>query len=200
MSTSTADGNRRPGRPASFDRRDALDQLLVLFWRKGYDGATQDEMLTATGLSSSTLFRSFGNKADILQAVLACYSEHTAALFGPLEHGVGGVADLQNFFDSIEQWLRGPMGPAGCLVVETIQNPINTDPQVRALTDQHLGRLQRSVHAAVTRAVDAGELACTPQAFAEALRAGVLGVLSRARTGDIADALELLAGVRSLLP
>lgn len=183
-----------------FDHQHALDQLLVLFWRKGYDGATQEEMLTATGLSSSTLFRSFGNKADILQAVLASYGAHASALFAPLERGVDGVADLRSFFDSIEDWLRGPMGPAGCLVVETMQNPVNADPRIRALTDQHLSRLGQGLHAAVTRAVDAGEFACAPAAFADALRAGVLGALSRARAGDVADALRLLDGVRSLVP
>ena len=201
MSTLPDDGKRRPGRPPRFDRGHALDQLLILFWSKGYDGATQEEMLTATGLSSSTLFRSFGNKADILQAVLARYDTHASTLFTPLEEGVAGVADLRAFFDGIAQWLHGPMGPAGCLVVETMQNPVNGDPRVKALTDQHLNRLRRSLHAAVRRAVDAGEFAsASPEMFADALQAGVLGVLSRARTGDIADATRLLDGVRSLVP
>lgn len=200
MSTSTDGGTRRPGRPSSFDRRQALDQLLCLFWRKGYDDATQEEMLTATGLSSSTLFRSFGNKADILQAVLGHYVAHASTLFAPLESGDSGLDDLQSFFDKIEEWLRGPMGPAGCLVVETMQNPVNGDARVKALTNQYLDRLSRGLQTAVRRAVDAGELqAAAPARYADALQAGVLGVFTRARTGDVDDAVRLLNGVRSLL-
>jgi TetR/AcrR family transcriptional repressor of nem operon len=73
MSSTTDAGSRRPGRPAQFDRDNALSELLWLLWSKGYDAATQEEMLAATGLSSSTLYRSFGTKANILEAALALY-------------------------------------------------------------------------------------------------------------------------------
>jgi TetR/AcrR family transcriptional repressor of nem operon len=200
MSTVSDGSKRRPGRPSLLDRQHALDQLLSLFWRKGYDAATQEEMLSATGLSSSTLFRSFGNKADILRAVLGHYAAYASVLFAPLERGDGGMADLQTFLDNMQDWLRGPMGPAGCLVVETMQNPVNGDPTIRALTDQHLNRLSQGLLAAVQRAADAGELeAAAPAPFAAALQAGVLGALSRARSGDMDDAVRLLNGVRSLL-
>jgi len=70
MSSTPVVGARRPGRPAQFDRDNALSELLWLLWSKGYDAATQEEMLAATGLSSSTLYRSFGTKANILEAAL----------------------------------------------------------------------------------------------------------------------------------
>jgi AcrR family transcriptional regulator len=158
-------------------------------------------MLTVTGLSSSTLYRSFGNKADILELVLRHYVDVATAMFAPLEHGHGGTTDVHAFLDSIDEWLRGPMGSAGCLVVETMQNPINRDRRVRALTNAHLDRMGRSLRAAVRRAIDAGELPpSTPEIFADALQAGVLGVLARARGGDVTDAARLLDGVRTLVP
>jgi TetR/AcrR family transcriptional regulator, transcriptional repressor for nem operon len=183
-----------------FDRQRALDELLNLFWRKGYEATTQEEMLAATGLSSSTLYRSFGNKADILELVLRHYVEQASALFEPLEHGHRGIADLHSFLDLIDEWLRGPMGGAGCLVVETMQDPINQEPRVKALTDQHLDRLGHGLYAAVRRAVDCGEYPSNGETFAAALQAAVLGVLARARTGDISDAVRLLNGVRALVP
>jgi TetR/AcrR family transcriptional repressor of nem operon len=201
MSTSTAASERRRGRPPQFDHQRALDELLMLFWHKGYDAATQEEMLAATGLSSSTLYRSFGNKADILEAVLQHYVTVASAMFAPLEQGTRGAADVQAFLDLVEEWIRGPMGSAGCLVVETMQNPINRDPRVSALTTAHLDRMGRALQAAVRRAVGAGDLPpSTPDNFADALQAAVLGVLARARTGNVDDATRLLTGVRALLP
>ncbi len=61
---------RPVGRPPEFDRLEALDALVDLFWRRGYDGATQEAMRAASGLSSSSLFRSFGTKAETFDAVL----------------------------------------------------------------------------------------------------------------------------------
>lgn len=198
--SSTPTAAKPRGRPPLFDRGRALDELLKLFWLKGYDAATQEEMLAATGLSSSTLYRSFGNKADILELALRHYIDVASAMFTPLESGNAGLADLRAFLELIEHWLRGPMGNAGCLVVETMQDPINKDQRVSALTNTHLDRMGRGLQAAVRRAVDAGELPpSTQDTFADALQAAVLGVLARARTGDITDAARLLNGVRALL-
>ena len=199
MSTPTA-RRRRPGRPAQFDRDDALSALLWLLWSKGYDAATQEEMLAATGLSSSTLYRSFGTKADILEAALARYLAWADEMFEPLEHGSCGVADIQAFFDHLQALLDGPLSTAGCLVWNTMQNPVNGDPRIKTLTERHMQRLRRGLTAALKRAADAGEpLPSAPESLADVLRAGVIGVQSRGRAGDIEDATTLLNGLRALL-
>jgi AcrR family transcriptional regulator len=200
MSTSTEVSIRRPGRPAQFDRDNALAALLWLLWSKGYDAATQEEMLAATGLSSSTLYRSFGTKANILEAALARYLALLDEMFAPLEHGRRGVADVNAFLDHIRAQLDGPMSNAGCLVWNTMQNPINADPRIKTLTERHMQRLRRGLTAALQRAADAGELPpSAPKNLADALRAGVLGVQARGRAGEIEDAITLLDGLRALL-
>jgi TetR/AcrR family transcriptional repressor of nem operon len=200
MSSTPVVGARRPGRPAQFDRDSALAALLWLLWSKGYDAATQEEMLAATGLSSSTLYRSFGTKADILEAALAQYLACLDEMFAPLEHGRRGVADVHAFFDHLQAQFEGPMCNAGCLVWNTMQNPINGDPRIKTLTERHMHRLRRGLTAALQRAADAGELPpSAPGYLADALRAGVLGVQARGRAGDAADAITLLDGLRGLL-
>jgi TetR/AcrR family transcriptional repressor of nem operon len=200
MSSTPVVGARRPGRPAQFDRDNALSELLWLLWSKGYDAATQEEMLAATGLSSSTLYRSFGTKANILEAALALYLALLDEMFAPLEHGRRGVADVHAFFDHIRAQLEGPMSTAGCLVWNTMQNPINGDPRIKTLTERHMQRLRRGLTGALQRAADAGELPpSAPTYLADALRAGVLGVQARGRAGDTADAITLLDGLRGLL-
>ena len=200
MSSTLVAGARLPGRPAQFDRHSALAALLWLLWSKGYDAATQEEMLAATGLSSSTLYRSFGTKADILEAALAQYLALLDEMFAPLEHGRRGVADVHAFLDHLQAQFEGPMCNAGCLVWNTMQNPINGDPRIKTLTERHMHRLRRGLTAALQRAADAGELPpSAPEYLADALRAGVLGVQARGRAGDATDAITLLDGLRGLL-
>jgi TetR/AcrR family transcriptional regulator, transcriptional repressor for nem operon len=199
MSTPTA-SPRRPGRPAQFDRDSALAALLWLLWSKGYDAATQEEMLAATGLSSSTLYRSFGTKADILEAVLGLYLAWTDEMFAPLEHGQAGVADVHEFLDRFQAQFGGPLGNAGCLVWNTMQNQINGDPRIKTLTERHMQRLRRGLAAALQRAAAAEEpLPSAPDSLADVLRAAVIGVQVRGRAGDIEDAVALIDGLRALL-
>jgi TetR/AcrR family transcriptional repressor of nem operon len=199
MSTPIA-SRRRPGRPAQFDRDNALSALLWLLWSKGYDAATQEEMLAATGLSSSTLYRSFGTKVDILEAVLARYLAWADEMFAPLEHGHHGVADVNAFFDHLQALLGGPLSTAGCLVWNTMQNPISDEPRIKTLTERHMQRLRDGLTAALQRAADAGEVPpSAPKYLADALRAGVVGVQARGRAGDIDDAITMLDGLRALV-
>jgi TetR/AcrR family transcriptional repressor of nem operon len=110
------------------------------------------------------------------------------------------VADVNAFLDHIRAQLDGPMSNAGCLVWNTMQNPINADPRIKTLTERHMQRLRRGLTAALQRAADAGELPpSAPKSLADALRAGVLGVQARGRAGDIEDAITLLDGLRALL-
>jgi TetR/AcrR family transcriptional regulator, transcriptional repressor for nem operon len=200
MSSTPVASPRRPGRPAQFDRDDALSALCWLLWSKGYDAATQEEMLAATGLSSSTLYRSFGTKADILEAALARYLAWADAMLEPLERGHAGIADVRAFFDPLQSLLGGPLSSAGCLVWNTMQNPINGDPRINALTERYMQRLRDGLTAALHRAADAGEsLPSPPHSLADVLRAGVIGVQARGRAGDIDDAITMLDGLRALL-
>ncbi|MHA7665544.1 TetR/AcrR family transcriptional regulator [Mycolicibacterium sp. HS_4_1] len=200
MSSTPDTKARRPGRPAQFDRDNALSALCLLFWNRGYDAATQEEMLAATGLSSSSLYRTFGTKADILEAALTRYLAWADVIFASLEHGSRGVADVQAFFDHLQAQFDGPLSNAGCLVWNTMQNSVNGDSRINALTEQHMRRLRMGLTAALQRAADAGELPpSAPRYLADILRAGIIGVQVRGRAGDTADAVAMLDGLRALL-
>lgn len=145
---------RAPGRPAEFDRTEALDALVELFWQRGYEGATQDVMCDSTGLSSSSLYRTFGTKAQTFQAVLQRYLELYDNILGPLEQGNAGVADLHAMLDRMTGLLGSAAGTRGCMALAITQDPVNQDPQVAAVTGRHLDRIRAAVRAAATRAID----------------------------------------------
>jgi AcrR family transcriptional regulator len=192
---------RAPGRPVEFDRTEALDALVDLFWQRGYEGATQDAMLASTGLSSSSLYRTFGTKAQTFEAVLHRYLELGDDMLGPLERGTAGVADLNAMLDRAAASLRSAGGGRGCMVVATTQDPVNRDPQVSAITSRHLARIRAAVLAAATRAVNAGETLPTPlEQFVDVFYGATLGVLISARAGDRDTSMAMVAGLRALLP
>jgi TetR/AcrR family transcriptional regulator, copper-responsive repressor len=61
---------RPRGRPRAFDRDDALDRAMHLFWRRGYEATSVSELTEAMGITPPSLYAAFGDKKRLfLEAV-----------------------------------------------------------------------------------------------------------------------------------
>lgn len=63
------------GRPREFDIEQALDAAVGVFWAKGYEGASYEDLTQATGVARPGLYAAFGNKEDLFRRVVQRYSE-----------------------------------------------------------------------------------------------------------------------------
>ena len=97
---------------------EALDIALKVFWRKGYEGTSIDDLTKAMGINRPSLYCAFGNKEELFRKALDRYAEGPAALYrealgkptarGVAERLLRGIADA----------LRDPRNPPGCLAVQ----------------------------------------------------------------------------------
>ncbi|MEZ5892515.1 MAG: helix-turn-helix domain-containing protein [Parvularculaceae bacterium] len=62
-------------RPREFDIGEALDGLVEVFWRNGYEGASMQAIEAATGLNKQSLYRVFADKRAMYLAALRRYAE-----------------------------------------------------------------------------------------------------------------------------
>jgi AcrR family transcriptional regulator len=58
---------KRMGRPRSFDIDRALDRALVVFSRKGYEGASPSDLTKAVGVNRPSLYAAFGDKEALFR-------------------------------------------------------------------------------------------------------------------------------------
>ncbi|MFV2064730.1 MAG: TetR/AcrR family transcriptional regulator, partial [Chloroflexota bacterium] len=105
----------RRGRPLGFEPDQAIHELMLLFWEQGYDGTTQTDMVVRTGLSSSSLYNTFGDKPAIFDRVLERYNSMTATGCEPLMTGTDGLAELEALLVRVHRHVAEPADtPAGC--------------------------------------------------------------------------------------
>src|ERR1700756_314432 len=71
---------RPVGRPRSFDETGALEKAIRVFWSKGYDGVTIDDLVTGMGVGRPSLYAVFGDKRTIFLRALKVYAERKGAL------------------------------------------------------------------------------------------------------------------------
>ena len=72
----------RLGRPRAFDRDQALEQALDVFWRKGYEGASLSDLTEAMGINPPSLYAAFGNKEELFREALDRSMERRRGIAG----------------------------------------------------------------------------------------------------------------------
>src|ERR1700722_13329544 len=66
------------GRPREFDLDRALERAMLVFWRKGYEGASMSDLTASLGVTKPSLYAAFGAKEQLFRAVLDRYDKRTA--------------------------------------------------------------------------------------------------------------------------
>lgn len=107
------------GRPRNFDREQALDAAMTVFWRDGYLGASLNVLTDAMGINKPSLYAAFGNKAELYVEVLDQYCRQK--LFRHLEalENEDLNEGLRRFLYSVADMLTAKESPGGCLVVHS---------------------------------------------------------------------------------
>jgi AcrR family transcriptional regulator len=116
-----------------------LDAAIPLLYERGLDGVGVAELCTRLGVSKETLYRHFGTKDGLVQAMLEARSER---VHGWMAAAVAAAGDdpadqLAAVFDALGEWYREPAF-RGCAMVNAAAQHHNG--QVRAITGRHLGR------------------------------------------------------------
>jgi TetR/AcrR family transcriptional regulator, transcriptional repressor for nem operon len=183
-------------RPREFDVEAALDRAMHLFWSKGYEAASLDDLCEATGLSRSSLYATFGSKRDLLLRSVERYVQQRApdmaAILAqpvPVREAFGLLA--KRFIDQI---VAGP-GRRGCFLGNCAAELPRNDRAALAEVRKGLESTEATFRAALARAQSRGELPASADidALARFLTAGFQGLRLIGKVKPDRDALEDIA-------
>ena len=158
---------RPRGRPRSFDETGALEKATQVFWSKGYDGVTIEDLVAGMGVGKPSLYAVFGDKRTIFLRVLKAYAERKGAA------AAKALLSPQGLRDSIAGFLRYAVESAtekgsarGCLMVCVA--PVVDDAEVRQFLQKAAAGGAALVEGRFRDGITAGEI---PSDFPVAVRA-----------------------------
>ncbi len=68
--------SKMAGRPKIFDEQEVVDKAVNVFWTKGYETASADELLEAMGIGKGSFYLAFkGGKKELYEKSLRQYSD-----------------------------------------------------------------------------------------------------------------------------
>jgi len=114
----SADIKKTRGRPRVFDKDEALDKALKVFWQRGYDGASLAELIEALSINKPSLYAAFGNKEELFQQALARYLAGPAAFVTEAVAAPTARAVAERFLMKAAEFLTSNQHPKGCMIVQ----------------------------------------------------------------------------------
>ncbi|MDZ3838457.1 MAG: TetR/AcrR family transcriptional regulator [Rhodospirillales bacterium] len=185
---------------------DVLDRAVKVFWQKGYEASSLDDLTAAMAINRPSLYAAFGDKAALFSRCLDRYEETIRApmLLALAEDDVH-VA-MRRFLEGAAGVAASAATPTGCLIACALPSLAGSDPALEARLGRSVAGLEAAVVQRLARAVRDGQL---PGGFPVEDRAAmaadfVLANALRARAGTSRDSLarrvRVCAGAVLTLP
>jgi AcrR family transcriptional regulator len=131
-------------RPRSFDPDEALDLARDVFWRKGFQGTSLDDITAATGLAKPSLYAAFGDKNALFLKVLDRYHERIVANAERiLQEGPSARNAIERWLTGFVPFCSGVKGTRGCLSVNTTADGISDQKEVRKRVERFNRKLEQ---------------------------------------------------------
>lgn len=190
-------------RPRTFDPDDALAAALDVFHQKGYEAASVQDLVDATGLSRSSLYATFGDKHGLYLAALDRYAAEGRRRMADLCGCDSPLGALRAHLEAVAGGADGDAPPLGCLLTNVAAERASRDPETARRACAARRGMTDVFEQAVRDAQAAGEVGAgrDARALAHFLTGTVYGLRGLQKAGADADALaavvdQTMAAVR----
>jgi TetR/AcrR family transcriptional repressor of nem operon len=147
-------------RMREFDTDKAVGQAMELFWERGYEGTSLQDLTEGLAIGRGSLYAAFGSKDGLYQAALERYRQECV---GPMLKALSVDADVRGALrglltvlvtDAVADERR-----RGCMVVNAVTERVPHDPATSRTVREVLQGNADALTEALTAARERGELA-----------------------------------------
>ena len=184
-------------RPKAFNPDEALDKAMHVFWHKGYEATSMEDLLSAMDLNRGSLYDTFGDKRELFLKAMDryCTGGGVGSRISILHQPGPALPLIRRFIGAmLEFGLSDPLR-RGCLITNTV---MELAPHEKDIARKVAGRLQMAEEAFFTllsRAKHEGELAKEkdPRALARVLVTMMQGTIVMIKAGTPANVVKQTA-------
>lgn len=184
------------GRHRKIDVDKALDAVLCVFWRKGYEGASYVDLTEAAGVERPALYAAFGNKEALFRQALVRYQERFLD-FIPYALGLPTAREVAAhiLYNAVALNTRDS-AHAGCLGINGVMAGSDEAEPVRQALIDFRADGETLLRARFERALSEGDLppSAQPGVLAAFVMAVMHGMAVQAKAGFSREMLEAVVG------
>lgn len=185
------------GRPKNFNPEEALNKAMDLFWDRGFEATSIQDLVDNVGINRASMYDTFGDKRAFFCAAVEHYGKTVT------ESQLRTLEAAESPLEGVRQWFCSLAATAtdgrlrGCLVTNTAIELAPHNENIGDAVRKALLHMEDSICNALIRAQDAGQMAdhADARALARFLIGSAQGIVVLSRAGaereTIADMLKV---------
>ena len=101
-------------RVEDFNRADVIEKAKEVFWKKGYEATSMQDLVDAMGLNRSSIYNSFGGKMELYRESIRTYQKETNAYLRDALVAGDPMEALESLFENAIQSIVLDKDNKGC--------------------------------------------------------------------------------------
>ncbi len=152
------------GRPIEFNRENAIQCAMKVFWVQGYEKTSLTDLIQEMGLSKSSFYQSFGSKRGLFKLCLDKYKgDFIKKASRILDKSPSGKVFINTFFKELIDKPSNHIANRGCFIVNTAIEFKKKDKNIAIFVNQSMKELQGVFQKAIDESKQKGELPQFPK-------------------------------------
>lgn len=145
-------------RNREFNTETVLDKAIELFWNKGFNGVSTQELIDGFGISKSSMYGAFGDKMKLFIAALKRYSLNATSV---IELRLEQTEDVKKEICAIisDMCKHPKIMVKGCFIVNSATELAPHNKEIADIVLAHQLRLKDAFTNAIKRGIKNGEIA-----------------------------------------
>jgi len=142
----------------TFDREQVVRNVMDLFWKKGYNGTSMQDLVDVTGLNRSSFYNSFGDKFSLFEESLTYYQ---TLQLDHLSHTLVGYKSPKEAISSLLKGISDDVAQGdqkGCMISNCIAELSADHPKVKTFLVSHKERVVNIFLSLIQKAQTLGEI------------------------------------------
>jgi TetR/AcrR family transcriptional repressor of nem operon len=173
-------------RTKDFNKEEVLEKALNIFWQKGYNGTSMQDLVDGLGISRSSMYDTYTDKYSLFIKALERYSEKA---FQELTRQFNGTASpkaaIKSIFQMIVDESLFDKDHHGCFAVNACAENAPDDKTVTRIINENLKVAEEFFYQVIKKGQESGEIAnrTDARALARFLINNISGIRIAAKAG-----------------
>ncbi|MEQ8925183.1 MAG: TetR/AcrR family transcriptional regulator [Fulvivirga sp.] len=141
-----------------FDRDDVISRVTDLFWEKGYNATSMQDLVDATGLNRSSIYNTYGDKYNLFIAALKHYqAQQNDLLTTAAQKTQSPKKAIEMLFNATWEQLNEEQNK-GCFLSNCATEMSNADPKIKGFLSDNKCAVVTTFKSLIEKAQQVGEV------------------------------------------